>query len=135
MFVLCPECWNEIKSVPTVCPNCGTSVDLYSRGYERKLIAALPRSMAERRAQICWMLGSRGKRSAVPALIELLHDPDVLVRVAALRGLGEIGDVSAVPAIEKAANSDEPLAVQLIARNVLKMLNVDAHTSKHRQAV
>jgi len=135
MFVLCPKCWNELKSAPTECPNCGTSVDLYSRDYERRLVAALPRSNAERRAQICWVLGSRGKRSAVPALIQLIHDPDMLVRIAALRGLGEIGDESAAPEVEKATASDKPLAVRTVARNVLKMLGVGTSGSRHRQAV
>jgi HEAT repeat protein len=108
-------------------------VDLYSREYEKRLVAALARSSAERRAQICWLLGSRGKRSAVPALIELLRDPDIFVRVAALRGLGEIGDESAVPEIEKAARSGN-LAVRTVASNVLKMFGVSTAGVDRRPA-
>jgi hypothetical protein len=133
MFVLCPKCWNELKSTPASCPNCGSSVDLYSREYERRLIAVLPRSGAERRAQICWVLASRGKRSAVPVLIGLLHDPDILVRVAALRGLGEIGDESTVPELERAAAS-ESLAVRNVAKQVLNVFGVSAAGTDHRRA-
>jgi len=80
MFVICPVCWRELESTPAICEKCGTHVDLYSREYERRLISALRGADAETRAQICWVLGSRRKRSAVPTLIELLRDPDVLVR-------------------------------------------------------
>jgi HEAT repeat protein len=133
MFVLCPNCWNEIHTTPAICPQCGTNVDLYSREYEKKLVAAVPQSSADRRARICWVLGSRGKRSAVPVLIDLLHDPDVLVRVAALRGLGEIGDESAIPAIQKTADSDNP-GVKTIAKHVLEMLKPAVKRRQHRLA-
>jgi hypothetical protein len=122
MLLLCPKCWNELNTSPAVCRNCGTELDLYSREYERRLIAALPRATAERRAQICWILGNRAKRSSVPALIDLLHDPDILVRVAALRALSEIGDDSSIPAVQQAERSESP-AVRTIARQVLKVLN------------
>lgn len=122
MVALCSRCWSELKSTPTECPNCGTSVDLYAREYEQKLIKAIPRASAERRAKICWVLGLRGKRSSVPALVELLReDPDVLVRVAALRALGEIGDESAINAVERATIS-EHRAVSVVAKQVLNVL-------------
>jgi HEAT repeat protein len=133
MFVLCPKCWQELKATPAICANCGTRVDLYSRDYEHRLIAAIARSSAERRAQICWVFGSRGKRSAVPTLIELVHDPDIFVRVAALRALGEIGDESAVAAVERAAQ-DPNLPVRTVAINVLKMLGVEPSAAGHRRA-
>ena len=134
MLVLCPKCWNELKSTPVTCPNCGTKIDIYSRDYERQLIAAISRSVAERRAQICWVLGARGKRSSVPALIELLHDPDLLVRVAALRALAEIGDGSAVNAVEKATMSEQ-LAIRTVARQVLNvLLSVAPASAEHSRA-
>jgi hypothetical protein len=88
---------------------------------ERRLISVLRGADAETRAQICWVLGSRRKRSAVPTLIELLRDPDVLVRVAALRGLGEIGDGSSVNAVERLTASKDTV-VQTVATSVLKRL-------------
>jgi HEAT repeat protein len=133
MLVLCPKCWTELNKSPVVCSNCGTEVDLYSREYERRLLAALPRCQAERRAQICWILGRRGKRSSVPALMELLHDPDTFVRIAALRALGEIGDESAMAAVEKLGESQN-LAVRTVARQVLKVLSVSSARPSQRRA-
>jgi HEAT repeat protein len=132
MFLPCPKCWYELKTSPTECPNRGTAVDLYAREYARKLVAAIPRSSAERRAKICWVLGFRGKRSSVLALVQLLHDPDVRVRVAALRALGEIGDESAINAVEKATVSEHQ-AVSTVARQVLNMLlDVSSVATAHR---
>jgi HEAT repeat protein len=121
MFVICPVCWRELETTPAVCEKCGAHVDLHSREYERRLISALRGADAETRAQICWVLGSRRKRSAVSTLIELLRDPDAVVRVAALRGLGEIGDASSVNAVERLTTSKD-IVVQTVAKRVLKML-------------
>jgi HEAT repeat protein len=121
MFVICPNCWRELEATPAVCEKCGSHVDLYSQEYERRLISVLRGADAETRTQICWVLGSRRKRSALPTLIELLRDPDVLVRVAALRGLGEIGDGSSVNAVERLTASKDTV-VQTVATSVLKRL-------------
>jgi hypothetical protein len=123
MLAFCHKCWAELHSTPTVCPSCGASVDIYSRDYEKKLISLILRSGAEKRAQICWVLGHRAKRGAVPALIELLRDPDAFVQIAAIRALGEIGDASAVAAIESVRSGSQP-AIREIARKALAMLGV-----------
>jgi HEAT repeat protein len=133
MLILCPNCWHELKTTPTKCFNCGSHVDLYSREYERLLVAALVRANAERRAQICWILGERGRRSATPVLMELLHDPDLFVRVAALRAIGEIGDESAITAVEK-LTSDQHLALRTVAQNILKILGATKVGPSHRRA-
>jgi len=121
MFVLCPKFWNELKTTNTDCPHCGTTVDLSSPKYQRRLLAGLSHANAERRSQICQVLSFIGDRGAVQALIELLHDPDIFVRVAALRALGEIGDPSSVAAVEKVTLSQN-LVVRTVAAAVLKML-------------
>jgi HEAT repeat protein len=121
MFVLCPKCWREVQTAPRACPNCGTPVDVYSREYERRLVAALARSKADRRAKICRVLGYRSQESTVPELLEMLHDPDILVQVGALRALGELGDQSVVPAVEKAASGGN-LFVRTVAKQVLDVL-------------
>jgi HEAT repeat protein len=133
MLILCPSCWQELKTTPTACPKCGARVDFYSREYERRLVSMLAHSDAEMRAQICWALGSRCKRSSVRVLIELLRDPDAVVQVAALRGLGEIGDSSAASAVEKLTTSDNTV-VQAVANKVFKMLSPTTHPSQPRVA-
>lgn len=121
MFVICPECWGGLTENPAVCKKCGARIDLYSPDYERRLLSILPRADPETRAQICWMLGSRRKRSGLAPLLELLRDPDVMVRIAALRGLGEIGDRSAIDVVRQLTRS-ENVIVQTVAKNVLKIL-------------
>jgi HEAT repeat protein len=96
-------------------------IDLYSADYERQLVAELDRCDAKRRALICSTLGYRGRRSAVPVLVELLHDPNPLVCEAAVRSLGEIGDPSAADAVKKVITS-ENADLRSAARYVLRTL-------------
>lgn len=132
MVILCPKCWSELKATLTVCPNCGAMVDLYSRDYERFLVFVLRHSDAQRRAQICWILGCRGKCSSTPTLVELLHDPEVPVREAAIRAIGEIGDRSAAAAVEKLTTNEND-GVRTTARYVLKILMGNGAGPQHRQ--
>lgn len=120
MLVYCPTCWNSINSSPAICRNCGTRIDVYSHEYEHQLVSLLAHRHAERRAEICLALGSRGKRSAVPHLIEILTDPSTMVRVAALRALEKIGDLSAMPAVKKIANENTSLGS--LAKQVVNAL-------------
>jgi len=121
MEILCPACWNETEATHIVCGSCGTTIDLYSLEYERRLVAELKRCSPERRVRICEALGCRGKRSAVPALIELLRDPEVSVCEAAIRGLGEIGDSSSADAVKKMLAHDNG-SIRGSARYVLRSL-------------
>lgn len=121
MEILCPACWNETDATHIVCGSCGATIDLYSFEYECRLVAELKRCSPERRIQICEALGCRGKRSAGPALIDLLEDPDTSVCEAAIRSLGEIGDASAADAIKKLL-AHEDGSVRGSARYVLRSL-------------
>ena len=121
MEILCPACWNETEATHIVCGSCGATIDLYSLEYERLLVNELKRSSPERRIQICATLGCRGKRSAVPALIELLQDPEVSVCEAAIRSLGEIGDSSSAAAVKKMLAHDDE-SIRGSARYVLRSL-------------
>lgn len=100
MAILCPKCWNDIDATHVVCEKYGAMVDLYSRNHEHQLVDVLGQSDARRRAQICRILGCRGKNSAISVLVDLLHDPDIEVCEAVLRALGEIGDPSAAEAVK-----------------------------------
>ncbi len=129
MLAFCPNCWSEITGTPTICRECGTRADVYSHEYEHRLVALIPNSDPAKRAQICLVLGQREKRSAVPHLLSLLStDPDVLVRVAALRALSEIGDTSVVPEITRIAANESP-PVRSIAKQLLGALK--AHGNRH----
>jgi HEAT repeat protein len=123
MLAYCPACWNTIRSSPATCRNCGARIDVYSHEYEQQLVSLLSHIHSARRAEICLVLGGRGKRSAVPQLVELLTDPSVLVRVAALRALKDIGDHSALPAIKKIANEHTSLGP--VAQQVVDALEGD----------
>jgi HEAT repeat protein len=121
MVILCPVCWNETDATLVVCRNCGATVDLYSTAYERQLVAELDRCDAKRRTLICWTLGYRGRRSAIPVLVERLRDPDPEVCEAAVRSLGEIGDPSAADAVKKIVTSEND-DLRSAARYVLRTL-------------
>jgi HEAT repeat protein len=121
MEILCPACWNETEATHIVCGSCGATIDLYSLAYERRLVAELEGCSPERRIQICGALGCRGKRSAVPALIDLLQDPDNSVCEASIRGLGEIGDPSSADAVKKLL-AHENGSIRGSARYVLRSL-------------
>jgi HEAT repeat protein len=119
MLAFCYKCWNEITSSPTICRKCGCSIDISSHDYEKQLLDLMPNSSAAKRAEICLVLGQREKRSANPQLISIaLNDEDAIVRVAALRALGAIGDPSGIEEIAKVAldlkSPDHGVAKQIL---------------------
>ncbi len=122
MLAVCIECWHEMSSDETVCRNCGKKVEADSPAYEEKLFCALSSARPVHRVEICKVLGDRGSKPAAPHLIEMVHDFDVMVRVAALHALGKIGGDSAVAAIEKALSSENP-AVRIAAHDALKEIS------------
>jgi HEAT repeat protein len=119
MLAVCMECWHETSSTEKVCPNCGKQIEADSHSYEEMLFCALKNARPLHRVEICKVLGDRGSKAAVSHLIEIVHDFDVMVRVAALHALGKIGGDSAVAAIEKVLSSENP-AVRSAAHDVLK---------------
>lgn len=121
MEILCPACWNETDAIHIVCGSCGATIDLYSPDYERQLVTQLKRCSTERRIQICRTLGCRGKRSAVPTLVDLLQDPEDSVCEAAVRSLGEIGDSSSADAVKKMLTHENG-SIRGSARYVLRSL-------------
>lgn len=62
----------------------------------------------ELRGFACMELGAYRRREAAPFLIHaLMNDPDATNRTWAAWGLGNIGDPAALPALRKAAQSDD----------------------------
>jgi HEAT repeat protein len=56
-----------------------------------------------RQALVVYVLGARGDKSALPAVLEMATSGSAHVRVPAVRVLAELGDVGAVPVLLKAA--------------------------------
>lgn len=67
------------------------------------------------RAEAGEFLGESGSRDAVRDLIQLLQDPEPKVRWAAARGLGRIGDASAVPVLLGSLEGAHALPLDVVA--------------------
>ncbi|HJR49483.1 MAG TPA: HEAT repeat domain-containing protein [Gemmatimonadales bacterium] len=68
----------------------------------RRELAGLRHGSASRRAEACRFVGRLGDTAVVPRLVELLCDQDPAVRREAIRALGELRAVEAVPDIADA---------------------------------
>jgi HEAT repeat protein len=101
-------------------------VNVGSVEYEQKLIELIPQGDAAKRAEICLLLGQRKNQAAISPLVSLLCiDPEMVVRVAALRALSEIGNASALDEIAKVA-VNEANPVRGVAKQILKTLKARA---------
>jgi HEAT repeat protein len=121
MLAFCTRCWSQISAQAKVCSECGGRVDDDPRSFEQKLLNALAHPLPATRARICWVLGQKRAKWAVPHLIGMLSDKDLYVRIAALRALGETADESAVPALERAA-AQENVMVRIVAQGALEQI-------------
>ena len=72
------------------------------------LLRAVNSNVPELRKVAAMALGNIADPSTVDALIALLRDPDVDVRVAAVEGLGEIGTPAAKPGLTRALEDSNP---------------------------
>ncbi|HPS00853.1 MAG TPA: HEAT repeat domain-containing protein, partial [Candidatus Sumerlaeota bacterium] len=73
------------------------SVEMPDKAVTQALLAELNQLSAEGRILVVMALGRRGDASAAPALFELARASDKPLRLAAIRALPELGQVSAVP--------------------------------------
>lgn len=122
MLVACIDCWQELQSESKRCPRCGAIIDSESQSYERLLFWALKNAQPDHRAEVCKVLGLRGRKESLAHLIEAVNDHATVVRIAALGALGAIGGESARLVIEKALGS-ESLEVQSAARRALEKID------------
>jgi HEAT repeat protein len=121
MVAFCTNCWRELSTSDARCPHCGAVLEHDARSFEQKLIGALRHPLPETRARICWVLGQKRGAWAVPHLIPMLEDIDLFVRLAALRGLGEIGDDAALAAVERSL-SEESVLMRAAAKTALDQI-------------
>ncbi len=123
MLAFCTTCWSEISARDSECGVCGAKVDDNPDLYQQKLLGALLHPLPDTRARICWFLGQKHAMWAVPHLLRMLDDPDLFVRVAALRALGEIGDPLSLESLNRAVEDDN-LMVRLAAQGALDQVNL-----------
>jgi len=57
----------------------------------------------------------------------MLNDADMFVRMAAIRALGEAGDESAIPSLERALK-DSALLLRVVAADALEQVSARLHT-------
>ncbi|MFN3336455.1 MAG: HEAT repeat domain-containing protein [Thermomicrobium sp.] len=94
--------------------------------YDMALIEGLRHPRPDIAETCAWVLGHRRTRSAVPALIAVLHERpnEIDVHVAAVLALGRIGDPAAFPALVEAAQSGA-VRVRRAAVRALAELDLD----------
>lgn len=89
---------------------------------EAVLLAATRDTRPQVRETAIYLLGLIGSISAVPALIQALHDPLLSTRLQAAKALGRTGSPNAVPALLGAlAGADERLGSQIF----MALVNLD----------
>ena len=76
----------------------------------KQLAAEMPRVSAAGQVRILAALAARDDRSALPVFTAALNSTSPAVRVAALEGVGLIGDASQVPLLAKVAAGDDETA-------------------------
>jgi epoxyqueuosine reductase len=88
----------------------------FSKSLKGTALARSKRSGLLRNAAL--ILGTRRNAEAVPVLIDRLGDPDPVIRGASAWALGRIGSPTALPALRRGAEDDDPEARRSIARAI-----------------
>ncbi len=83
---------------------------------ERHLVEDLAAGDARVRLRAVRVLGERGTRAAVPALVEKLHDEDASIQHAAIGALARIKDPRAVGPIIDVARRGDPMILTRLSR-------------------
>jgi len=96
------------------------------RGAAWRARSELRRSDPVRRARAAEILGTLGRKDAVPDLCELLRDGDTEVRVVAARALGRIGAAAAARPLLEAVGSRRRGVPAHFAAHALSMLGTAA---------
>jgi HEAT repeat protein len=84
----CWHCYHEVTGEHAVCPYCGRATEPPDDAdYTRRLVWALRHPLPDRQLLAAQTVGRRGDPAAIPALRELVTDPDPYVAAAALTSL------------------------------------------------
>ncbi|MHB0959559.1 MAG: HEAT repeat domain-containing protein [Pirellulaceae bacterium] len=116
----------QLKSDDKSCFAIGLSTarELSGSDVTAALLAEMPNLAPERQALVMVALSDRGDASALPAVLQAAKSGPVAVRIAALRVLPRLGDVSCVPTLLDVAAEDDAELV-LAAKESLQGLSGD----------
>jgi HEAT repeat protein len=117
----CWHCYHKLPVDQPVCPRCRQdSRPPDGTDYTHRLIWALRHPLPDRRLLAAQTLGPRGDPAAIPALRELITDPDPYVAAAALRSWVEIAGLgSNADLVRNLADHAEAAPVRAVARDLL----------------
>jgi len=104
-----------------IAPNLVAEIQLTPEEFNRKFKGS-PIKRSKRRGylrNVAVALGNTGKSSAVPALIQALHDQEALIRSHAAWALGQIGGDEAQVALSSAARTESNIQVSQEIRKAL----------------
>ena len=73
----------------------------------------------ETEAMIVRMLGRRGDRTALPAILEEINGKDPIVRIAAIQSAGRVGKNGAIPAIIEAMKTADKETLEAVKESLL----------------
>ena len=109
MVQYCPHCWQEIPPGADPCPHCGKPTSEAGVPFVQKLLRTLRQPEPTRAGLAIDILTERLREPlAVDPLIDLLTaSSDAAVLKQAVRGLGRLGDVRAIPPLVRLLRDPE----------------------------
>lgn len=135
MIAYCTHCWREVNSETKVCPDCEADLTLDRRTYEQKLIGALAHPLPEARARICWLIGEKQIREAVPELMKLAKDdPDLFVRKAAVESLGAVRDPKSATLLRAISKCENRFLASVAAKSLLVIRREEGSASSEGES-
>ena len=82
MIFYCTNCWEEIKEVDKICPNCGIEISkLEDESFIQKLIRALEHPEPETPIRAAYVIANRKAKESLPYLMNKIKsekDPFIL---------------------------------------------------------
>lgn len=131
----CPRCWGGVPRTAALCPHCGADLAALNQAeFEEKLIRALDHPEPQTAARAAAILGRRGSRKAVPALLSRYRaqaDPYLAAEIAT--ALGRIGGPDSRRALA-ALGRDRSVVVARAVREALADLGRAAAACRRRRA-
>jgi len=138
MVQYCPRCWREIPPGADPCPECGETTNEAGLPFVERLLRTLRHPEPTRAGLAIDILADRLREPrAVEPLIDLLStSKDAAVLRQAVRGLGLLGDMRAVPPLVRLlGNAEVPFVVRSEAASSLGSIGGKAAEAALRDAL